>query len=480
MSILVKNRIAWLVTTLLILIFASSAWGAETASSEEFAFKIALESHLENRLNLVLSEISGTDDILVIVNADVKTGKRKNQRSTRTTTRKQRNGLVLPGVPVKKELGKDKTVQSTLQDLPAIPALVNRLEVTLLVDQDVPKDLLEQAQDIAIAVIGYNPDRGDVFNVKQFNFGSEPFDWSSMTHPPHLYWLVGIILAALLIATASLFFLNPYRKLSSVDWGTVGGAKTESTTSNISISGGGAGELGGELPGKGPEEKKTTESGKPMPFSFVNESNLAELAFMLKDETPQSIATVANYLSPELIIRLFEMVPEAKSTEAALLISATNILDVAEVEKLNNSLMEKLDYVAGGKDKLASVLSLSDEETREKVLKELEARDAEAADLVQKSIKTFESIIRQAKSVSLQVLYRQLDPSIVARVLKSTPADIQNKVLEALSEGAATMLREEMELSRPLSHNRLKKEKHNIVMVYRRLLNAGLIEEEDN
>ncbi len=260
----------------------------------------------------------------------------------------------------------------------------------------------------------------------------------------------------------------------------MGGAKTESTTSNISISGGGAGELGGELPGKGPEEKKTTESGKPMPFSFVNESNLAELAFMLKDETPQSIATVANYLSPELIIRLFEMVPEAKSTEAALLISATNILDVAEVEKLNNSLMEKLDYVAGGKDKLASVLSLSDEETREKVLKELEARDAEAADLVQKSIKTFESIIRQAKSVSLQVLYRQLDPSIVARVLKSTPADIQNKVLEALSEGAATMLREEMELSRPLSHNRLKKEKHNIVMVYRRLLNAGLIEEEDN
>jgi hypothetical protein len=467
----------------LVLALVPVAWGAETASSDEFTFKIAVESHLENRLNTVLSEIAGTDNILVIVNADVKTDVSKKKRVQRQSTRqKRRQGLVLPGVPVKKELGKDKGQQTTTtnQDRPSIPTLVNRLEVTILVDNGVSEELLEQAQDIAIAVIGYNPDRGDILDVRRFDFGIEKFEWASMTHPPHLYWFIGILMAGFFLTTAALFFLNPYRKLSEVDWKTItGSGKVESTSSTIAISGGGNGEMAG-MPGASPaEEKKTTESGKPMPFSFVNDENLAELAFMLKDEPPQSIATVANYIRPELTIRLMEMLPEEKGTEAALLISATSVLDVSQVEKLNNSLREQLDYVAGGKDKLASILSLVPEDIREKVFRELESRDADTAASVKKSIKTFESIIRKAKPLSVQILFRQLDTSIFARILKSASGDIQNKVLESLSEGAATMLREEMELSRPLAQNRLRKEKLNVVMVYRRLATAGLIEEDE-
>jgi len=232
------------------------------------------------------------------------------------------------------------------------------------------------------------------------------------------------------------------------------------------------------IPGTGPEDKTTMESGKPMPFTFINESNLLPAAFLLKDETPENIALVTNYIGVELATRLFELLPEEKTTKAALFLSTSQVVDAAQVEKLDSQLRSRLDYVVGGGDKLASILSLTPEDMRDRMFEAIESKSEEAAAQVKSRIKTFESIMRSIKPLSIQILYRQVDPTIFARVLKSVPGDIQTKVLESLTEGASTMLREEMELSRPLSQTALRKEKLNVVMAYRRLLSAGQIEEE--
>ena len=80
--------------------------------------------------------------------------------------------------------------------------------------------------------------------------------------------------------------------------------------------------------------------------------------------------------------------------------------------------------------------------------------------------------------VGIQSIYRRLDRTLFAQILKSSNEDIQNRVLESLTVGAAERLKEEMELSPPLSEKRLRKEKHKIVQIIRTLSVAGLLEEE--
>jgi hypothetical protein len=483
MSILSRTRVFGLIIAFLLATPAILA--AETASSEEFAFKIAVESHLENRLNSVLSEIAGTDEILVIVNADVKTDVKKKPRVTsRKVPTNRSNRLVLPGVPIKKELGKEKTIDTPAPDLPSISALVNRLDVIILIDNDVPESMTEIAHDVAIAVIGYNPDRGDRLNVKRFEFGTEQFEWATIIHPPNLYWILGIGIAGFFLVAAALFFLNPFKKLASsidgINWKPIfgGSPKVEQDTSKPTVSSVNITSTP-PLPSLSSDRKDTTESGKPMPFAYIDENNINELAFLLRDVTPQDIAVVVNYVSPDQATRLMELIPSDQATEVALHLSSARLADATRVERLDNQLKERLDYVVGGGEKLASILSLTPEDIRDKVVEELEKQSADAADRVKQKIKTFESIIRGAQPLTIQVLHRHLDMTNLARVLKSSPGDIQTKVIESLSEGAGQMLREEMDLSRPFNPARMRKEKLNIVMTYRRLLNAGLIEEDE-
>lgn len=438
---------------------------AISETSDEYSFKIQVESHLEQHLKSVLTDIAGSDDIIVIVNAEVETDK-KNKSSKK---RKKPQGLVLPGVPVKKEIGK------TADEGIIISSVVRRLEVRILVDNDIPESLTELAHDIAISVIGYDPDRGDMLTIKRIEFGNKGFKWASLFYPPHLYWLVTLIVGGFFLVAAAMFFMDPFKKLppamGNVNWDVI--------LKNPDNPVFGRGMAGAPTAALTARAETVAGGDAPLPFSFINDVHIPELAFLLSKNPAGDIAIVANYLRPDLSVMLLESFPPEIQAEVVLKLKDTAEADPEQVKALEESVKERLDYVVGGDDKLASVLNLAEGEVRDKVLQKLEEEDPQASARLRPKLKTFESMLRSMKPHALQALFRQLDATVLARVLKSSSADIQTRVLESLSEGAAELLREEMELSRPLSAVRLKKEKHSIAATVLRLASAGVIEEED-
>jgi flagellar motor switch protein FliG len=137
-------------------------------------------------------------------------------------------------------------------------------------------------------------------------------------------------------------------------------------------------------------------------------------------------------------------------------------------------------FRSGGENKLLTLLDMTNEDVRDKVVKTIEAKDAQTATRLKQRIKSLETIIRELPAQGIQVLYRNLDATLFAQVLKSSPDDLQQKVLTALSAGAAERLKEEMNLSRPLSSIRLKREKQNLMVLVRRLIAEGLVEVENS
>jgi flagellar motor switch protein FliG len=435
-----------------------------TESSDEYIFKTIVESRLEERLFYSLSEIAGTDKLIVIASANVRTLKLKKANNVK----RKKKTLVLPGVPVKKEIGKQKAREIDLTDMP--PSMITRLHIIVLTDNSVPDATIDIMRDVAIAVSGYNPDRGDVIDIKQIDFNKGGFSWADLLHPPHMYWIILVTLGSVLILAAASFLFNPYRKLSSafrsINWEVIRGAPPSETQ---------AGEE--ESRAEAAIETVKVEQEKTTAFSFVSERRIPELAFLLENRPALDAAVVVNYLSPEFATRLLEHFNEDKQAEISLMLSSGEVIKPEKVQEIEADIKTKLDYVMGGENKLAPILNLASDDIREKVMDMIESKDEETAMRLRKKVKGFDDIMRGIPAHNVQVLYRRLNPTVFAQVLKSSPVDIQERVLGALSEGASERMKEEMELSHPLTPNRLRKERNSIITNVRHMVNAGLIEE---
>jgi flagellar motor switch protein FliG len=214
-----------------------------------------------------------------------------------------------------------------------------------------------------------------------------------------------------------------------------------------------------------------------VPFSFIQNKHVGDLTLLLKDSSPEDIAIVASYLAPEMATKLMENFSEEKQAEVALNLSGEGEVKLSEVKELENSIKENLNYIVGGDNKLASIFDFASEDVRTRIFDIMANKDAEAVSRLKGKVKSFKEVMRNLPPHGIQMLFRQIDPTVLAKVLKSSPGDIQSQILESLSEGAAERLREEMELSRPFSKERLKQERINIISLVRRMTMAGIMEE---
>ena len=461
---------------LAVLAFTMFAHSSVAEVNDDYALKISLENQLERKLKQVIMEITGTDRVVIFVNTELTSARGD---SDKLLEKRKGNALVLPGVPEKKEIGSGQS--EMLLGAGTSKYKVNKITLSIWIDNSVPGSIVELIQDIAKNVIGYNQNRGDSINVKKVDFESKGF-FRSLFALPNLFWLILTLVGGFMLVTVGMFFMDPLKKvvpaLKNIDWGLIRGTGASNTvertmTYEREVLSGRPGTSGNE-PAVLPDEKDAA-----LPFSFIRERDIQSLAFLLKDKTAQDIAIAINYIDPAIGMRLLELFPKEKQVEVALILGHEEI-NMEKVHALEEMVKSRLTYVVGGENKLLALLDMTSEDVRDKIVKTLETRDAQTATRLKSRIKSLESIIRDLPALGVQTLYRNIDAALFAQILKASPEDIQQKVISSLSTGAAERLKEEMELSRPLSGVRLRREKQNLMVLVRRLISEGLVEVETN
>ena len=463
---------------LIVLLLLATAFvpvpAAKAEVNDDYALKISLESQLERKLKQVIMEVTGTDRVVIFVNAELASARGD---SSSMLEKRKTNALVLPGVPEKKEFGTGQS--EMLFGAGSSKYKVNKITLKIWIDKSVPGSIVELIDGIAKNVIGFSQTRGDQIAIEKVDFESKGF-FRTLFAFPNFLWLLLTLVGGFALVTLGLFFLDPLKKvvpaMKEIDWsvvrGTGGGSATtveRTTTFEREIVSGQSGKADTTL-----KEQEAT-----LPFSFVRERDIPSLAFLLKDRSVQDMAIVVNYLDPSLAMRLLERLPKEKQVEVAVVLGKEEI-DADKVKTLEQAVKDKVTYVIGGENKLLTLLDMANEDVQESIVKNLAGRDASTATRIKQRIKTLETIIRELPAQGIQTLYRNIDATLFAQVLKSTPEDIQQKVVSSLSAGAAERLKEEMQLSRALSAARLKRERQNLMVLVRRLISEGIVEVENS
>ncbi len=432
---------------------------AQRSNTPGIETKMAIETRLEERLKRVLTEITGTEKITVIVNANLYAEKEEKGKA----------GSVLPGVPVKKRIGED-----TAFNLGDIQTLIRKLTVTIILDKGIPAKVVGMVKEITPGLVGFDPERGDELIVQQMNFEKNPFFWGSLFYPPHLYWIIAIILVSLFIFASTAFLFGPFKNFATNMVAAIQTARRSEET----------GEETNErelslLPATPATETSAGEGtnipGLSRPFSFLGEGHLRNLLYLLRGEEPENIAVIINYLEPDLSAQILTSLSPEIQFRVANSLSTISEMKPEQVRSLEEKIKTQIEYLIGGEDRLSEILEYSDRETQEKILNLFKARNPELVNRVKSILFSFESIAIFDPPV-IQTIYRRSNPIIFAQVLKSTSEDVRNKVLDALTSGAADRLRQEMDLARPLAAKRIEEEKRKIISLIRQLIREGIIE----
>lgn len=444
-------------------------------ASSDFALKVQVEASLESRLKSVLADVVGTGNVAVIVSAELETEVRRSAESSANT-------MILPGVPIKKEFSSGAGSSVVPEDL---KSKIRRLSVTILIDKRISESLKNTVRDLATTVIGFDQRRGDKLDIREMSLGRNTFDWMSVFYPPQVYWLIFTVIGMVFLVIAISFILNnPFKKLAheflhNVNWEFFQNLPSQRPPAD--------GEPAMEMP-KSPSAGGNTQTvievherldgDSSMPFSFIQARHLPDLAYMLKDEPIRNMAIIATYLSTEMATRLLEHFPPERQVDAALCLSSLEEVEPAEVNLLEERIRNKLRYKVGGEHKAATLLGMSTEGVRRRALEVITRNNPETASRLKEMARSFEDAIMETPAETIQAASRQLDRTLFAQVLTSSPVEVQNKVLGSLPEVAAERLRQEMELSPPLPEKRIRKEKYRIAMLLHSMETASEEETE--
>jgi len=219
---------------------------------------------------------------------------------------------------------------------------------------------------------------------------------------------------------------------------------------------------------------------KNKPFSALRKTDPRHLVTFIREEHPQVIALILNYLSPDqAALILSGLDPEQQSDIArrvALIdrVSPEMIREVENILERKLSVLEHSEQTAGGVKTLVDVLNRVDRSTEKTILEELEITDPALTEEIRKLLFVFEDIVKLPDS-SIQRVLREVDPKDLARAMRGTNEDVQERIFKNMSKRASDMLRDEIKYMGPIRLRDVEDSQQKIVQIIRRLDEAGEI-----
>jgi len=219
-----------------------------------------------------------------------------------------------------------------------------------------------------------------------------------------------------------------------------------------------------------------------LPFESFRKADPAQIANVLQNEHPQTIALILAYLKPEQSAIVISNLPDDLQFEVSKRMATMERAGIDVVRDIENVLQSKFSSLlsaekgssVGGVKALAEVLNRVDRSTERNIMETLERYDPELAESVKKLMFVFEDII-QLDDRSIQRVLREVEQKDLALAMKSASDEVKSRLFKNMSERAALMLKEDMEIMGPVRVKDVEETQTKIVNVIRRLEEAGEI-----
>lgn len=204
------------------------------------------------------------------------------------------------------------------------------------------------------------------------------------------------------------------------------------------------------------------------------------IATLIKGEHPQTIAIILAHLEPDHSADVISYLPESLRTDVLFRIATMEGIQPEVIEELEAALHGAIaaraahSSVSGGVQTVAEILNNLDSATEGAVMGELEGINPDLAAQIQKLMFVFNDLIK-LDDKAVQMMLKEIENNDLVLALKTADEELKSKILKNMSERAAQMLKEDMEIMGPAKLSDVEKAQQSILKVVKRLDQEGKI-----
>jgi flagellar motor switch protein FliG len=174
---------------------------------------------------------------------------------------------------------------------------------------------------------------------------------------------------------------------------------------------------------------------------------------LIQNEHPQTISLIIAHLQPHIASEVMALLSDELKPDVAYRIANLDKVASGMLEEIDRAFEEILSnketsttQKAGGVPRLAEILNMLDGTATEQIIEEIEENDPELAEEIRQNMFVFDDIIL-VDDRGLQKVLRSVESQELAVALKAAADEVKEKIFRNMSERAAEILKEEMEVS---------------------------------
>jgi len=210
-------------------------------------------------------------------------------------------------------------------------------------------------------------------------------------------------------------------------------------------------------------------------LNWLDAPNIVE---MIANEHPQIIATILVHLERARASEVIALLPERLRNDVILRIATFGGVQPAALGELTAVLNDALSGQSvkrskiGGVRTAAEILNLMSHAEEEHIITKLRTVDADLAQRIVDEMFVFEHLIN-LEDRAIQLILKEVDTASLTIALKGAPDELRDKVFKNMSNRAAELLRDEIDMQGPVRMSKVEQEQKAILQVARKLAEAG-------
>lgn len=191
-------------------------------------------------------------------------------------------------------------------------------------------------------------------------------------------------------------------------------------------------------------------------FHLLQTVETSQLTNFLQNEHPQTAALILAHVNPRKAADIISTLPEGYQHEVMFRLATMGktspelLRDIEEVirQQLGSVIGTELS-TTGGIETAAAILTNSGRQTERTIMEALRKRDADLANQIKNLMFVFDDLINVTDR-DLQRILTEVNQKDVALALKGASPELTQKLLGNVSERAAEMIKEELDLMGPV------------------------------
>lgn len=212
----------------------------------------------------------------------------------------------------------------------------------------------------------------------------------------------------------------------------------------------------------------------------LNQLEATEVFELIRDEHPQIIATLLVHMSRNKAAEVLELLPERARHDAVLRVATFGGVQPAALKELTEVLSDMLSGAGAKRSRLggvraaAEIVNMMSSAQEDSVIKHVREHDEVLAQKMVDEMFLFENLL-ELEDRSVQLLLKEIESESLIIALKGAPQELRDKFLKNMSQRAAEMMREDIEMRGPVRVSQVETEQKSILLIVRRLADSGEI-----